>query len=214
MVLKYNPHYITVCISQTKKGYHRYLDLCCIVLCKRWFTCLYCCWWSLRSFSRLGITRVYIGQPCLWLAEQGPENLASRDRFGRVRAPHSFSTPSLDLVLTHGLFTFLPLFATVPIYTAIGSAPRQFHEVTHCASMAFTVQSPPAQGNKMIKGFETILQGRSEQFLVSEICNIKRLEKKKKKKYERWACLESSPTSSHHDIEKAHYILKGLIYYC
>ena len=126
------------------------------------FACMYV-YTSSKVHSRPGINRVWVVliQSCSWSAEQGkcwvfflspsvPEKLISRDGFGRPRPASArlFSTLRLNLVLTHGM---TPAFRDgVIVHLFI---PSNLHRVSPesigsrtCLSMAFTPESPPAQG--------------------------------------------------------------------
>ena len=76
-----------------------------------------------------------------------PENLVSRDGFSRPvpRQPAHLSILRLNLVLTYG---FLPSSAVASIYeTAIRHrVSPEFIGSRNCVPMAFTAESPPAQG--------------------------------------------------------------------
>ena len=76
----------------------------------------------------------------VFLSPFASESLVSRDSFNPPASAHSFFTPiiirRIYMVLTHGLFSFLPLSATVSAFI------RQ----RNCVSMAFNAVSPPAQG--------------------------------------------------------------------
>ena len=97
-------------------------------------------------------------QSCSWSADQGRLSfpvpvracefgLARQVRPSRSASARSFSTPKLNLVLGHGLPSFLPLSATSPIYTINSHwASPQFISSRICLRMAFTAESPPAKG--------------------------------------------------------------------
>ena len=92
----------------------------------------------------------YGRQSCSWSAEQ--RNLNSPYPRSRLRiwssetrsTPRSFVTPRLNLVLTHGFFSF-PHSETAPFYN------DNRHQVSpelirsrNCVAMVFTAESPPS----------------------------------------------------------------------
>ena len=85
----------------------------------------------------------------LYLSAFAPENLVSRDGFGSPvsRQPAHIHTQAIIWCLLTG---FLPSFAAAFIYlfkTAIRHrVSPEFIESRNCVPMAFTAESPPAQG--------------------------------------------------------------------
>ena len=83
------------------------------------------------------------------LSPFAPENLVSRDGFGRVPSRVSLLIFILRLaVLTYGILPRVPRrrpFVHLKPPYAIGSVPT-FVRSRSCAPMAFTAESPPAQG--------------------------------------------------------------------
>ena len=78
-----------------------------------------------------------------------PENLISRNDFCRPvpRQPAHSPHPSLIECLTHGLVSFLTLFAAAFIYTVNRHWVNPELIGSHnCITMAFTAESPLAQG--------------------------------------------------------------------
>ena len=79
-----------------------------------------------------------------------PENLVSRDGFGRP-IPHQpahspyvrVSVLSLNLMLTHGLRSFLPLSATASVYANHRHGVRPVLIRSRICALAFTTESSP-----------------------------------------------------------------------
>ena len=84
------------------------------------------------------------------LSPFAPENLASRDGFGRPVPREPVHSLHLSLVLTHTLPSFLlipPTFRLgVHLYSQPPSGESRVYRITQWVPMVLTIKSPPAQG--------------------------------------------------------------------